>query len=148
MSWDVIENLGAPKAGEALSVPPKGVRVRVRALAGKKGGPLVRYIHLSIGATLSKSLCLTLEKTGLRLALGGGEHAGKLALSVDNGAGNFMAKRDKHGGYALTINAASADGLFSMDFAPFVVEAAEIIHVRNVPPMAAFAVPAAMLAVD
>lgn len=59
-----------------------------------------------------------------------------------------MAKRGKDGGYALTINAASADGLFSLDFAPFAVEEATIIHVRDVPPLAAFRVPPAMLEVD
>lgn len=147
MSWDMIENVAAPKAGVALSVPLKGVRVRVRRVVGKSG-ILVRYIHMSIGVALAKSLCLTLPKIGVRLALGGGEHAGQLALSVDNGAGNFVAKRGRDGGYALTINAASADGLFSLDFAPFTVEEATIIHVRDVPPLAAFRVPPAMLEVD
>lgn len=147
MSWDMIENVAAPKAGMALCVPPKGVRVRVRQMGGK-AGKSVRYIHLSIGVALAKSLCLTLPKIGVRLSLGGGDHAGQLALSVDNGAGNFVAKRGRDGGYALTINAASADGLFSLDFAPFTVEEATIIHARDVPPLAAFRAPPAMLAVD
>lgn len=147
MSWETIENVAAPKAGVHMSVPPKGVRVRVGQTTAKAGRS-VRYIHVSIGAALAKSLCLTLPKIGVRLSLGGGDHAGQLALSVDNGAGNFVAKRGKDGGYALTINAASADGLFSLDFAPFAVADAAIIHARDTPPMAAFRVPPAMLEVD
>lgn len=71
MSWETIENVAAPKAGVHMSVPPKGVRVRVRQMAGKAGRS-VRYIHVSIGVALAKSLCLTLPKIGVRLSLGGG----------------------------------------------------------------------------
>jgi hypothetical protein len=66
---------------------------------------------------------------------------------VDNTSGNFRAKRAKDGGYVLTINAASADGLFSLAFAPFAVEAA-VVHARDTPPMAAFRPSAEMLAVE
>lgn len=143
MTWEPISNIAPPKAA---AVPPKGVAVSVRGL-GLKGGGKVRYIRMAIGPALAKSLCLVTPDIGLRLSLGGGEHAGQIALSVDNAHGNFRARRSKDGGYVLTINAASADGLFSLDFPPFAADAT-IVHARDVPPMAAFRAADAMLAAD
>lgn len=143
MSWEPIDNIAPAKAA---SIPPKGVAVAVRTLGLKSGGK-VRYIRMVVGPLLAKSLCLITPEIGMRLALGGGEHAGQVALSVDNTHGNFRAKRAKDGSYVLTINAASADGLFSLTFAPFAADAG-IVHARDTPPMAAFRVPADMLAAD
>lgn len=143
MSWEPISNIAPAKA--AL-VPPKGVGVSVRTL-GTRGGGKIRYIRMVIGPALAKSLCLVTPEIGMRLSLGGGEHAGQIALSVDNAKGNFRAKRGKDGGYVLTVNALSAEGLFSLSFAPFAVEVT-VIHASNVPPLAAFKAPADMLDAD
>lgn len=67
-----------------------------------------------------------------------------IGLSVDAQAGGFRARRAKDGGYVMTINAASAEGLFALDFPAFVAEAS-VTHVQNKPPMAVFRASAAML---
>ncbi len=143
MSWESISNIAPPKAAK---VPPKGVAVTVRKL-GTRSGAMVRYIRIAIGPALSKSLCLMPEEINMALALGGGEHAGMIGLSVDAQTGGFRAKRTKDGCYVLTVNAASADGLFSLDFPAFTAEAT-VVHAQNKPPLAAFRATPAMLEAD
>lgn len=119
MAFEEIERVG-PVTG-LNAVPPDGLRVSARRLGGRGGGGEVRYIKLDLGAQLARRLSLTQERHNLKLAFGTGEDAGKIMLSVDNADGRFVAARNKHGSYAATINAASADGLFSLSFPTFAV---------------------------
>ncbi|WIW88982.1 hypothetical protein K3M67_03090 [Sphingobium sp. V4] len=141
MSWETITNIAPAKAA---AIPPMGVGVACRKLGTRKRGE-VRYIRITIAPALAAKLCLRTDKIGLRLALGSGPHAGKIALSVDASNGNFMAKKVKDGGYFLTINAASAAGLFSLDFPSFGAVAEMLPPERDKPPMAAFRASAEML---
>src|SRR3546814_15927979 len=99
-----------------------GVSVAARKM-GARGGKVVRYIKLGVGVKLAKELCLIGDQTGLRLSLGGGKFAGKVALSVDQAADCFRATKSKDGGYVLTITESSAAGLFALEFPPFAVAA-------------------------
>lgn len=129
-------------------VPPDGVRVKACKLGGR-GGRVVHYIQLKIGAKLAAKISLAAEKHQLRLLFGTDVDAGKIKVSVDNAAGRFLARRDKNGNYALTINAASADGLFALDFPVFAVVDAEPIRPANgQPPHFVFRASTEMLAVD
>ncbi|WP_340265429.1 hypothetical protein [Sphingobium mellinum] len=67
---------------------------------------------------------------------------------MDNAADCFRAKKGKDGGYALTINEASADGLFALEFPPFAVTAAMQPNVQGQPPLASFKASEPMLAVE
>lgn len=84
----------------------------------------------------------------VRVLFGTGSDAGKLQISVDNSGGNFPTKRNKKGNYALTINAASADGLFALEFPVFTVEKCEAVRPENgQPPHFVFKASVPMLAV-
>ena len=93
-------------------------------------------------------MCLLGESTRLQLSFGTDRDAGKIALSVDISAGQFEARRLKSGGYRLTINAASAEGLFALDFPAFTVAPVAVVSRMGKPPMAVFAASPAMLAVE
>lgn len=142
MAFEAIEFVGAPVKA---SVPAGGVRVSSRG-AAPRGGALVRFIQIKFGSKLAEQLCLKLEQVGLSVQFGSGRDAGKIAFSVDASTGAFLAKRDKNGGYSFTINARTADGLFALDFPPFVVEKPEILTLMGKPPIAVFACSEAMLA--
>lgn len=145
MAWDSIDNVKPTAA--SVPVPDLGVRVSPRTL-GVKGG-LVRYLRITLGAGLAKKLSLVAETAGVRLLFGTGADAGKIAISVDATTGNFQAKRDKVGRYALTINAATAAGRFGLDFPAFTVPMVEAVRPENgQPPRAVFKLSPAMLAVD
>lgn len=143
MTWEPISNV-KPTPAAAEKVPPMGVSVTARAL-GARSGKKVRYIKMAIGPQLAKALCMVGEQAGLRLALGSGKVAGHVALTVDNAPDCFRAKKAKDGGYVLTINEASAAGLFSLAFPPFAARAEMQPLERNKPPMASFRAADAML---
>ncbi len=145
MAWDSIINVKPTAA--SVSVPDMGVRIAARALKSRKGGALpTRYIRVTLGAGLSKKLSLLNETTGVRLLFGTGSDAGKIAISVDATTGNFQAKRDKAGRYALTINAATAADRFALDFPAFTVPMVEALRPENgQPPRAVLKLSAAML---
>lgn len=67
---------------------------------------------------------------------------------MDNAADTFRAKKGKAGGYMVTINEASADGLFALDFPPFAATAELLPAERGKPPMASFKASEPMLAVE
>lgn len=74
-----------------------------------------------------------------------------VAVSVRsfNAAGKFLAKRSRKGEYALSVNTATAAGLFSMEFDPFVEDRCEPIRPANgQPPHFVFKASAQMLEVD
>lgn len=85
----------------------------------------------------------------LRLLFGTGPDAGKVMVSVDNETGKFLAKRDKQGRYALAINAATAEGLFALEFPTFAVPSIEAIRCDNgKPPHFVFRASKEMLEVE
>lgn len=142
---DVIK----PKAAGAPTVPVDGVMVRACRVARRNGGGLTRYIRLAIGSKLARSISLTQPEHGVRLLFGTGTDAGKLQLSVDNEAGKFRAKRNKGGGYFLTINAATAEGMFALDFPAFTRTGVEALRPQNgQPPHFVFKAADEMLKVD
>ena len=146
MSWEPISNV-KPTPPSAEKVPTMGVSIAARRV-GMKGGRKARYIKVGIGPQLAKALCMVGEQAGLRLALGGGKFAGHVALSVDNAADCFRAKKGKGGGYMVTINEASAAGLFALEFPPFAASAELLPAERGKPPMASFKASEPMLAAE
>ncbi len=129
-------------------VPLDGVTVSPRVLNLKKQGRTIRFIRLVIGSALARKLSLVQEVVNVRLLFGTGSDAGKIAISVDNAAGKFAAKRAKNGTYSLTINEDTADGLFAMEFEPFSRKGLEVVRpVDGRPVQVVFAASDAMLAV-
>jgi len=148
MAFEEIECVGAsaPKGGK---VPADGVRVTARYLGSRGGEGRTHYIRVQIGAGLAKGIALAREEHGLRVLFGTDEDAGKIRVSVDNEAGKFRAKRDKAGNFSFTINAATADGLFSLTFPEFSEARIEAIRPANgQPPHFVFRAHPAMLAVE
>lgn len=148
MAFEDIECVSAPKPSRT---PPSGVAVAVRRLgrSNRTGGGTVSYIKLTIGADLARRISLTQPEHKLRVLFGTDEDAGKVRISVDNVAGKFETKRDKKGNYAITLNAATVDGLFSLNFQPFTVDRCEALRPTNgQPPHFVFQATADMLAVE
>lgn len=129
MAFEIIECVNPSKAS-AAKVPASGVQVSARKL-GSRSGKDVRYIRLQIGAKLAKSVGLIAEKQKVILLFGSAEDAGKVRLAVPPSGGGFTASRDKSGNYAVTLNAATADGLFGLDFPTFAIERCEALRPTN-----------------
>ena len=147
MAFEDIELINAPKP-VTPKVPVMGVAVAARRLGTRKGGE-IRYIKLQIGAQLAKAISLVQPACNVRLLFGTGPDAGMVQVSVDNAAGKFAAKRQKSGAYALTINAATADGLFALNFPAFAHDRIEAIRPDNgKPPHFVFRASDQMLAAD
>lgn len=149
MSWETIEALGPPKAA---AVPPRGIRVTVRAgrPPTRSGGfgARTRFIMIAVGEELAKAVAFHLDVQPVRLMFGAGGDAGKIAVSADM-AGKFRAKRARAGFYNITINQRTADGLFSLDFPAFAEDRCEAIRPENgQPPKFIFKASAEMLAVE
>ncbi|MGB3319640.1 MAG: hypothetical protein WBA75_11470 [Sphingopyxis granuli] len=149
MAWNDIDNLAPPKAP---TIPPAGVRVSARSLKVKRGGKdlgTTRFIKLTIGAQLARSLGLAGPSAKLDLAFGTDIDAGKIRIATPSGGGEFPASRDKGGNYVVTINAATAEGLFALDFPAFSVDRLTVSPPRaDNPPRAIFAASPEMLAVE
>ncbi len=85
----------------------------------------------------------------VRLLFGRDADAGMIRVSVDNETGKFAAKRTARGEYVLTVNQATAEGRFALEFAAFTVAPIEAIRpVNGQPPHFVFKASKAMLAVD
>lgn len=128
------------------AVSDNGLRVAARRFTAKRG--LVRWIEIKLGAGLARQLALTQPQHKVRLLFGTGEDAGKILLAVDAEKGRFLAKRDKQGRYTIAISAASAEGLFALEFPVFSVVDAEAMRAPGCRVSVTFAVSAAMLAVE
>lgn len=148
MSWESIDNVKPTKD----TTPPHGLRISSRGLNVTRGGKPrgeTRFIKIGIGKDLARKLALTGENVSVRLLFGSAENAGKIKISVDATTGNFNAKRDAAGNYNLTINKASAEGRFALDFPAFSINAVEALRPQNgQPPHCIFKASAEMLAVD
>lgn len=141
MAFEEIERVGPVTASR---IPEDGVLVSSRA--AMKGA---RYITVTIGGGgLAKAMVLRGEETRLTLKFGTDRDAGKVAMSVDVTRGAFPVKRQKSGAWKFTINAASADGLFALDFPAFTVPDVQVVSREGHCPMAVFAASEAMLAVE
>ena len=150
MAFNIIENI-TKSSSAGQTIPVAGVKVTARKLtrAAKMGGGEVRFIRIEIGALLATAISLVDADRNVHVLFGTDCDAGKLAISVDNVAGDFKAKRNKSGGYALTISQASADGLFALEFPTFTIDKCEAIRPENgKPPQFVFKASAEMLAVD
>lgn len=143
MAFEDIERVGSAPPSD---VPDDGVRVSSRAAAAR--GVPVRYIAIQIGGGLATALVLRGEETRVRLQFGTDRDAGKIAISVDVDAGAFVARRDKRGRYKLTINAASAEGLFALNFPAFTVSPVEVVSRQGQCPLGVFVASQPMLEVD
>ncbi len=128
-------------------VPRDGIRFLPRKLGSRRNpGEFTRYIELTIGKGLATRLHLQGERSAMRLLFGTGEDAGKIAMTVDRTAGKFVVKARKNGTWTVTINAATADGLFALDFPAFCVEP-ELAALPGKPTFATCQVSPQMLAV-
>lgn len=137
-----------PKKTTPSKVPSDGVLVQSRRLSSRSGKE-VHYIRIAIGAKLAKAISLVIEECRVRLAFGTGPDAGLIQVSVDNSTGKFIAKRTAKGDYALTINEATADGRFALEFEAFTRSPVEAIRPENgKPPHFVFKASREMLAVD
>lgn len=147
MAFEDIEAVNPAKPAPA-SVPPHGVSVSARKL-GQRNGVTARYIKILIGPKLAEAISLVKEQCNVRLAFGTGDDAGLIQVTIDNARGAFLAKRQKSGAYALTINAASSEGLFSLEFPQFVCERLEALRPSvGQPPHFVFRASDQMLAAD
>lgn len=142
MAFTDIENMKSVLGLEAT--PPLGLRVRPRKFAAKMG--LRRWIQILVGKDLASKLALTRPEQMVRLLFGSGDDAGTLLLSADQAAGKFQAHRDKQGRYSLKINAATAEGLFALEFTEFSVIEPEVLRAPGCAPSVCFAASAEMLA--
>lgn len=150
MAFNEIENLAKRKPDK---VPPAGLRVSARSLNVKRGGvdrSMVRFIKINIGADLARRLGMTDARVGLFLAFGSDADAGQIQIAAPSPPGGcFSATRDARGGYALTINAATADGLFALDFPAFTIDRVSVApSTGTAPTRANFRASPEMLAVE
>src|SRR5690606_8689162 len=146
MGFEVVENVSPPMPSSG--VPDDGVRVSCRSLTRKDTGRKAEWIWVKIGPALAKSISLVLPEVGIEVSFGTGTDSGKIAISVNQKNGGFIAKKQGNGGYSFTINSDSADGLFSTDFPAFSCPDVNVINTRGLPPMAIFKASDEMLAVD
>lgn len=148
MPFELIDNLKKPAAAKC---PEDGVRVMARKLGrpGKAGGGIARYIAITIGARLARSISLHAADHRVRMLFGTGSDAGKIMVSVDNTAGNFAAKRSKSGAYTVTINELPAKDLFALEFPEFCEAKIDAIRPENgKPPQFVFKASKEMLEVE
>lgn len=144
MAFEDIEAVGPVRGLDG--VPPDGVRVRAMRVGGR-GHSVTPYIQVKIGARLAGKIGLTGPHQPVRLLFGTGADAGRIKLALDCANGKFLARRDKNGNYALSINAATADGLFALEFTVFVVIDAEVGTERSGSAFCVFQASDEMLAV-
>ena len=144
MAFEEVEFIG-PAPIDA--VPNGGIRVKPRTFKSKHG--VKHWIEITIGEHLSRKICLSKPKHGMRVLFGTGEDAGKIAVAVDDEKGRFSAKKAKSSGrYVLSIGAASAEGLFALEFPVFAVLDPLVFCKDGSPPSFTFAASAEMLAIE
>lgn len=136
MAWDTVTPIKTA-AKIAPSVPPMGLVITSRRVNVKRISTAepARYIAIRIGAELAKKSAILSDPAFLHIMSGYGTDAGKIKVQVDRGNGHFRASRQKSGGYIVTINAASAEGKFALEFPPMVVREAEVVRPDNGQPV-------------
>lgn len=105
-------------------------------------------MKISVGAELARRLVWKSETIRCALAFGSGRDAGKIRVAIDMTAGQFMARRDARGNYALTLNAKTCEGLFALEFPEFAVPEIAPVEAMGTPPALVFAASAEMLAAE
>lgn len=143
MGWEAIENV-KPVYSKS-SVPADGVLVKTRRAMND-----IRFIEVKVGGVLAKRARFHADEHKIRLLFGTGPDAGKIAVSLDQQNGTFLARKGRRNDvYTLTINRAAAEGLFSLEFEPFTVSNVEALRPENgQPPMFTFKASAQMLEVE
>lgn len=139
MPFESIEN-ASPHRDRC---PVSGVLVECRVAGGKS-----RFIHLQVGAELSKELMFRSDSVMVDVAFGTGGDAGRIRLSVSPDGDGFLAKRDTKGRYTMRVGSTSADGLFSLDFPTFTRPGLSATPVAGKPPFTIFQASPEMLAAD
>jgi hypothetical protein len=132
MSWEIIEAV-KPNYETKNNIPTGGLFLSARR-AGKPPR-FTHYIALIIGADLAKKAAFAGEMHRCHILVGGGSDAGSIKIQIDNQSGQFIAKRQKSGNYLVSINAASARDLFSLNFEKFAVPHVEIVRPENGQPV-------------
>lgn len=130
MPFETIERVGPAPAAPA--VPANGLQVSCRAMKSRSrtDAEPTRWITIRIGADLARAAGYHQASQPVDLAIGTGNDAGKIAVLL-NQRGTFTAKGKPGKNYAITINAASAEGLFALEFESFTRAPIEVIRPEN-----------------
>lgn len=113
MAWAKLEN---PKPNyNAGAVPPMSVKVKAREAPKSK----TRYIQIAIGYALCEKAHMRQKEHRVFILLGSGAEEGKLAVTLDDSHGKFVAKRRTDGRYEITVSGLAAVGKFNTTFPPF-----------------------------
>ena len=140
MAWETVEPIKTTTAATP-SVPPKGLVITVRQLNARRNAamPARKYIALRIGAELAKASAIAANPAFVRIMIGSGSDANRIKVQVDHAAagnpGCFLAKRQSNGGYLVSINQPSAEGLFAMNFPAITITSAEVVRPENGQPV-------------
>ncbi|QJQ31798.1 hypothetical protein GV829_04515 [Sphingomonas lacunae] len=152
MPFEALDYVGPTVTPKAKAVPIDGVRVTAQRLGLKVRGnepqKFVRYIRIDIGKKLAKDMALHGQQLLCSVLFGIGTDAGKIRIAVDATAGRFTAKANKKGEWFLTINEATADGLFALEFPTFCVLDIRPHCSDRQPPSITFSASAEMLEAD
>jgi hypothetical protein len=127
MAWNLLENK-KPLTGGKVDISA-GARVRWRKLKRKHGEGYSEYAYIVVGAKAATALALKSEKHGLSVMFGTGEEAGKLAITVDNEKGGFIAKRTNGGDYSFTMSSETVAGKMKAAFDTIELEKIEIVKI-------------------
>jgi hypothetical protein len=92
-----------------------GSRLQWRSFTRK--GKTTSFAVLVIGKDVAPRLALQLPNHKMHLMFGRDEDKGRLAITVDNADGEFLAKRTKRKEYYITIPVKSVEGRLKPGFA-------------------------------
>jgi hypothetical protein len=123
MAFELLTNPTKTKSGCDISL---GASVRRRTLTRKTSGK-ISFVVVNIGAMVAQSLSLTADTHRLAVMFGTGADKGKLAITVDNSAGQFTCRKTKTKTYTFTIPDAASAGRLKDDFATIELEKIEIV---------------------
>lgn len=124
MAWTTIDNTRPTSYKPKES--PSGIRVSAVG-AGNK-----RYIRVALGSQVAMKMSMRNEAHKVNIQLGDGSDRGKIAVSLDDTNGQFVAKkRMKKDGTAvfnITLGARAIRELFSLQFTAFSDNNPEVIR--------------------
>ncbi len=123
MPFENIERVGPPPTSQT---PAGGVLVSPKSMKIAKTGKTSTFITIRIGAALARKAAFHLDAQPVAIQVGTGNDAGKIAIAVDM-QGDFVARGKKDKAYQISINAGSAEGLFSLKFDKFARDDLELI---------------------
>lgn len=130
-----FSKLANPKPGK-VALGPHSVSVAVRK--AMKGA---RFLIVKIGPEVARKAGFQREQHRCHVLAGNGDDHLRCGITIDDGEGAFVVKRDRTGAFKLTISQRAAEGRFSLDQAAFMA-AAEAVPVGTGPTCIIFTVPA------